>query len=62
MTEEVEEKKVKRRFHPLSKWQRVTLHGWAENDTAYRCPYCGELAKFDYARCPVCDKRMFGEE
>lgn len=36
MTEEVEEKKVKRRFHPLSKWQRVTLHGWAENDTAYR--------------------------
>lgn len=49
----------KYRPHFNSAWEPVTLHSWAGEQVAFRCPFCGELSRADYPICPVCDAEMF---
>ena len=50
---------VKPRPHVNSHWELLTVHGWGGEQIVYRCEFCGELAKADYAECPVCQRRMY---
>ena len=50
---------VKPRPHVNSHWELVTVYGWGGEQIVYRCEFCGELAKADYAECPVCQRRMY---
>ena len=48
------------RPHTNSSWEMVPVYGWGGEQIIFRCTHCGELAKADYAECPVCGRKMYG--
>ena len=53
------DKPTKPREHDLSKWEQVKVYGINGYTVIFRCPFCGCLAKSDFAKCPKCGEWMY---